>query len=393
MNETNEVKETEKPRRERGTGSIFRRGRIWWVSYYDASGQKRRESSDSPVEEVAKRMLRRRLGEKELGTLPTPRVNRLTYEKLRDALYQHFATNRKKLLRVGTGEEKKGQPYVVAVSPLDEFFKNYRALGITTERVSEFTKKRQEEGVSDGYINLSLSMLRRMFSLAVEDGRLQRSNVPFIRMLKATPPRKGFLEYDDFQRLRLALPEYLRPILTFGYYTGMRYGEIIGLKWSNVDLFAKEVTLDPGTTKNEEPRTIPLSGEVLEMLKIQAQKHPESEFVFTRNGDPIRDFRHAWVTATKKAGVPGLLFHDLRRSGVRNLIRAGVPETVAMRISGHKTRSVFDRYNITSGRDLKEAVKKLDDYLVTQKGHSSGTIPAPGSKQQKDGKAATDWKC
>ncbi len=77
--------------------------------------------------------------------------------------------------------------------------------------------------------------------------------------------------------------------------------------------------------------------------------------------------------------LPGLLFHDLRRTGVRNLVRAGVPERVAMAISGHKTRAVFERYNIVSGRDLKDAASKLETYLARQNGDNSGTIATVGS--------------
>jgi integrase len=83
-------------------------------------------------------------------------------------------------------------------------------------------------------------------------------------------------------------------------------------------------------------------------------------WIFHRKGKPIGDFRKAWATACKKAGVPGRILHDFRRTAVRNLVRAGVPERVAMQMTGHKTRSVFDRYNIVSEEDLMEAAKRLD---------------------------------
>jgi len=190
-----------------------------------------------------------------------------------------------------------------------------------------------------------------MLRLAVQDGKLR--NVPHVPMLKEAPPRRGFLEYRHFQMLRLELPEYLRTVATLGYYTGMRLGEILSLRWRNINLLEAEARLDPGTTKNDEPRTIPLAGELLAMLKIERQKSQDGEFVFTQDGRPIKIFRKAWNSACKRAGLTGLFFHDLRRTGLRNLVRAGVPERVAMAISGHKTRSVFERYNIVSGRDLQ----------------------------------------
>ena len=127
------------------------------------------------------------------------------------------------------------------------------------------------------------------------------------------------------------------------YYTGMRLGKILNLRWRNINFLEAEARLDPGTTKNDAARTIPLAGELLGMLKMERQKHQHGDFVFTRDGRPVKIFRKAWTSACKRAGLAGLLFHDLRRTGLRNLVRAGVPERVATAISGHKTRSVFER--------------------------------------------------
>ena len=201
--------------------------------------------------------------------------------------------------------------------------------------------------------------------------------------------RKGFFEHDQFLALRTALPEYLRPVLTFAYYTGCRRGEILTLRWTQVDLLERVVRLEPGTTKNAEARNLPLTTELYQILAMQKAirdtKFPMCPWVFfSETGNRVGRFQRSWRTACKAAGLatevgePDPLFHDLRRSGVRSLIRAGVPESVAMRISGHKTRSVFERYNIVSERDLHEAARKLETYVAgktnpTQPGHILGT--------------------
>jgi integrase len=187
------------------------------------------------------------------------------------------------------------------------------------------------------------------------------------------------LEPQDFLKLHNALPDHLKPVLTMAYYTGMRVGEILSLRWEQVDLWTQEVRLNPGGTKNDEARTISFEGELHACFRIQKEiryaLYPGCPWVFFRKGKPIRSYRQGWERGLQGAGLHGLLVHDLRRSGVRNLLRAGVHERVAMAISGHKTRSVFDRYNIVSGRDLKEAAQKLDMYL--NNGHNLGTITFP----------------
>ena len=352
-------------RRRRGEGRIWRRGRIWWIQYY-VNGRPRRESSHSDREAVAKRSLQQRLGEVGAGIAAPPRAARVSYEEIRDALLSDYEVNKRKWIQEG----KDGRPYMTV--HLDRFFGSCRAVNITTDAIREFIRKRLEEGAANGTINRSLALLRRMFHLAVRDRKLR--DVPHFPMLKEASARKGFVEHADFQRLRKELPEYLRPILTMGYHTGMRLGEIIGLRWHDVDFLNGEIRLEPGTTKNDEPRTIPRIGELFEMLKIEREKNPNSEFVFMHDGRRIGSFYKAWKSACERAGLGGLLFHDLRRTGVRNLVRAGVPERVAMAISGHKTRAVFERYNIVSGRDLKEAARKLEAYLAQQNGDKTGTI-------------------
>ena len=103
-----------------------------------------------------------------------------------------------------------------------------------------------------------------------------------------------------------------------------------------------------------------LTNETFELLKASAEGKKPEDFLFTRGKKPIRDFRISWESLCDKAGVSGLLFHDLRRSAVRNMIRRGVPERVAMMISGHKTRSVLDRYNIVGGSDLADAARRIE---------------------------------
>jgi integrase len=123
------------------------------------------------------------------------------------------------------------------------------------------------------------------------------------------------------------------------------------------------MSLYVGETKNREARTIFLPELLLELLQAQKERqerdYPECQYVFDRHGEQIRNFRYRWLQARKVTGLSERILHDFRRTAVRNMVRAGVPERVAMAVTGHKTRGVFERYNIVSTGDLREAAKKM----------------------------------
>jgi integrase len=175
----------------------------------------------------------------------------------------------------------------------------------------------------------------------------------------------------------LRKPETIRDLqvaVTIAYTYGWRMqSEVLSLDRRQVDLAAGTLRLDPGTTKNDEGRVVYLTPELKALLSAQIERVEALQkrlerivpylFPFLsgkrRAGRQRTDFRKAWATACAAVGVPGMLRHDFRRTGVRNMVNAGVPERVAMKVTGHRTRAVFDRYHIVSPADLQEAARKL----------------------------------
>jgi len=261
------------------------------------------------------------------------------------------------------------------IGHLRKSFGGMRVKSITSERVHHYITRRQKEGVADATINRELECLHRMMVLGSHCTPPKCGHVPHFSKLHEDNVREGFFEHDEFLALRGgAAVDHLKLAMTIAYYTGMRQGEIIGpkgLTWEQVNLEEGTIRLAIKDTKTKTARVIYMTGDFLlvmmKMKQVRDQHYPDCPYVCHLRGQYIKQMKHSWKTACQRVGLVGKTFHDLRRTGVRNLIRAGVPETVAMKISGHKTRSVFDRYNITSEEDLKEAATRLGDYINRKK--------------------------
>jgi len=182
----------------------------------------------------------------------------------------------------------------------------------------------------------------------------------------------------EHENLLNALPAELKLLFVIAFHVGCRRGELLRLRWPQVNLSGREIRLYQGETKNDEGRTLPIYGDMLPWFELahteHFEKYPDCEWVFHRDGRRIVDFRGAWAEACDRSGVPALHFHDLRRTAVRNMERAGIPRSVAMKISGHKTESVYRRYAIVSQRDLRDAAAKMDEFF---KGTITKTITVP----------------
>lgn len=356
-------------------GELRKRGNVWWVRYY-RNGRRHEESSGSDKKGAAERLLKLREGDVARGVPITPQVGRLRFDEAVKDVITDYRINGKRSL-----EQVEGRVRL----HLEPFFGGRRMAAITTPDARTFIAQRQAAGASNAEINRELTILKRAFSLAIQAGKLLAR--PHIQMLREDNVRQGFFELQEFEDVRSSLPPELRGVMTFAYFTGWRVrSEVMNLEWRQVDRKAGTVRLDPGTTKNSEGRLFPygdllpelrdvIEAQWTETKRVEQQRGIVCPYVFHRQGEPIKDYRGAWQTACKAAGVPGRLVHDFRRTTVRNLVRAGVPERTAMMLTGHKTRSVFDRYDIVNEADLRGAIAKL---AAAGAGTEKGQTGIPG---------------
>jgi integrase len=231
-----------------------------------------------------------------------------------------------------------------------------------------------------------------MFRLALQHTPPKVVRIPHIPMLEERNIRSGFFEHEDFLALRGVLPDYAQVAVTLAYYSGMRMGEVYSLEWKQVNLIESKLYLKAQDTKTNTPRVLYLTGDLLKVLTTWKhrceQKWHTSPWICHRGGIRLENLKHSWRKACERVGLgqmvanpqtgvkawQGKIPHDFRRTAVRNMLRAGVPEKIAMAISGHKTRSVFDRYNIVNETDVQAAVERLTAHFEREKGTLTGTL-------------------
>ena len=343
----------------------------WWVQY-SVRGKRFRESSGSSNRVEAVKLLKRRIGNASQGRTIGPQAEKTRFKQLTQMLIDDYRANgRRSLKRIKA-----------SVGHLLAFFGDEFAMDVTGDRIASYVAFRQDEKAAPATINRELAALKRAFRLGEKVGKvIQR---PEVSMLREDNRRKGFFEADEYRAVLKHLPEELKPVIQTAYITGWRIAsEILTRQKHHVNLEAGWLRLEPGETKNGEGRNFPLTPELREVLAQQIEKTRLIEqktgriipWLFHRDGNPIRDFRGAWASACKSAGVPKRIPHDFRRTAVRNLERAGVPHSAAMAMVGHRTESIYRRYAIADEVMLKEGAVKLAAFHASEKNGTPKVVP------------------
>jgi integrase len=352
---------------------------VWWAKASTDYGNLL-ESTGKETKTAAQEWLNNKLAQMQAGT-HTSASRRTTVTTLVGDVVRDYSINNKKSLRDVQHRWKLH---------LEPFFGTTKAAHVTPDLVEKYKDRRIKEGAENGTINRELAVLRRAFKIGLRLNKVGR--VPQFSMLKEAKPREGFLDDERYARLAEACGKQSPWLLTFFEVAAQlsnRKEELLKLRVRDCDFLTGNMRFPD--TKNGETRTVPMTASVHALLKMACTGKKPERFVFTwPDGSQVRDTRNAWAAACVAAGegqylcrrcdelwgedkcskcdahkfkdrkYKGLIVHDLRRTGIRNMTRRGVSEQVAMKISGHKTASTFRRYNITSEADKQAAAKLIE---------------------------------
>jgi integrase len=390
--------------RTKGEGSIYADTKtgIWMYSIMH-EGKRLTKSLSTRDEKEARRkyigVAREFGGQIERGELEPTSVKNFTIGELLSRYITYMDDNGRKsaeMVRLTVGVIERDAT----------FLPGRKAALLTTTDFETYRKRHAAKGVSQRTINYRFALIRAAFNLETKrtPSCVAKDKVPYIPFVSVDNVREGFLEYDDHFALLAELPPSLKALFVIAFHSGCRLGEVLNMRWADVDFKNRIIRLPK--TKNGKKRNLPFWGSIEAHLKAQKERrdahHEACEHVFfwmvedcilsPKNGGvrvapgaPIQDFRATWANAVKRAHKTnanvkeGLLFHDLRRSGVRVMIQdAGIPEAQAMLISGHETRTMLERYNIVSLKNVQDAGAKLDAWSRTREQTSKPTELANG---------------
>lgn len=343
-------------------GRVFKRGSIYWCAF-SHHGKEYRHSCKTESKREAESVLSHYLGQCARGEFKGFEDDRLTYtvgEMLADFIDD---CERRGLRAMDT--------VITRLSSARKELGAIPADALTERMLDLYIKKRQDTGRMPATLKNEMGYLRQAYKLAMRKKLVKE--MPHIPTFKVNNARQGFFEREDFDAVLALLPDYLKNFARFAYLTGWRKKEISTLEWR--DIVDDVIRLRPDVSKTSEGRLLIMVGEIAEIIEEQRLMRDDLlPYVFHWKRKRIYYIQTQWDRAVAKAGQTGKLFHDFRRTAVRNMVRAGVPERVAMQISGHKTRTVFDRYNIVSEEDIREGLIKTQQYISQKEKGTKKTI-------------------
>lgn len=392
------MKESEEQRKRKGEGSLFQHNGYWFYTYgYTVDGEQRKKKkclgrveefkTEAAAWNEAKRFRNQFITDVNTGKVVTSAVETVTCGELLTEYVAHLKAQR------------KPAAYVIekcVEANIRPFFGSKRVARLQTVDFEQYRAMRTEK-VSNVTVDHDFTYLKSALLLEYKKTPSRVARVPHIQKSGEDNVRRGFLEFDGYEKVLAQLPLSLKSVFVVGYHIGNRKGALLGLEWPQIDFENGVIRFIRLQNRKPVPVAAPIYGDMQEWLRRQKafrdEHFPESRFVFFwypadseigptskkghggRRNEPatqIKSFYDSWRAAVASAGFPDLLFHDLRRSAVRNMVeKIGMSEKRAMEISGHKTRSCFERYHIVSLADIQESGQKMDKWMKAQRSENA----------------------
>jgi integrase len=386
---------SEEHRKRKGEGSLFQYNGYWFYTYgYTLDGEQRKKKKClGPIESFkteaaawseAKRVRDQFITDLNTGKVSTSDVETVTCGELLTQYIAHLKAQR------------KPSAYVIekcVEANIRPFFGSKKVAKLQTADFERYRQLRAET-VSHSTVDHDLSYLKSALLLEYKKTPSRVTKIPYIQKSGEDNVRQGFLEFDGYEKVLAQLPLSLKSVFVVAHHIGNRKGALLDMEWSQVDFKNGVIRFIRLQNRKPVPVAAPIYGDMEECLRRQKgfrdRNFPDCKFVFfwyptdceidptskkghggCRNepGTQIKSFYDSWGSAVKNAGFAELLFHDLRRSAVRNMVeKIGMSEKRVMEVSGHKTRSCFERYHIVSLADIQESGKKMDDWMKAQRG-------------------------
>lgn len=331
-------------RRKRGMGSIFKHGTSWYIAFYDHGKQIKEKVG--PVGLITKgqaeEALKARMGEVVQG--------RFTLEVKKETIFFNELVER--YLDYSKVNHRSYKRSVTISRILSRFYTGMKLADISSWLVEKFKIERKNEGKALSNVNRELVVLKRMFNLAIEWGFTDSNPVKSVKFFKVSNQPMRIITVEEFLKLYHAASDHLKPILICAITTGMRAGEIVNLRWKDIDIENERITVKD--TKNYDYRIIPINSDLKETLI--SIYDPINDYVFTYHGSRIERVHKSFTSAIRRAGILKFRFHDLRHTFASNLVMNGVDLVTVQELLGHKSILMTKRYSHPTPEHKKRAV-------------------------------------
>ena len=330
---------------------IYKRGKTWYIDYYDQYGRRHRERVGPSKRQAEQALAKRKIEVTENKFLDKKKQEKIKFKDFTLEFIEYYSKPNKRSWKRDTQ----------LVNNLTAFLEDKHLHEITPFDIEKYKKERVKK-VTPATVNRELSCLRNIYNRAIQWGKATRNPVKGVKFFKESEGRLRYLEQNEISRLLQECPYYLKPIVIVALNTGMRLGEILNLKWQDLDFNQKFIYIE--NSKNGEKREVPMNNFLLKMMAQLKETSNHGDYIFShKDGSPLKGVYRSFKSACKRAGIKNFRFHDLRHTFASHLVMNGVDLKTVQELMGHKSFSMTLRYAHLSPDHKRKAIEDLGNRM------------------------------